>query len=93
MEEKAFSEIAVRLRGKAVGTALACGLDAMQADDVAQDAMLKLWNMRDQLDRYRSLEALTVGMTRPPAASSSCRCPGQCGARRPALFTTRWQGM
>ena len=36
MEEKAFSEIAVRLRGKAVGTALACGLDAMQADEIGR---------------------------------------------------------
>lgn len=73
MEEKAFSEIAVRLRGKAVGTALACGLDAMQADDVAQDALLKLWNMRDQLGRYRSLEALTVVMTRHLVVDSQRR--------------------
>ena len=64
MEEKAFSKIAVKLRGKAVGTALACGLDTMQADDVAQDALLKLWSMHDELDRYRSLDALTVVMTR-----------------------------
>ena len=64
MEDTAFAHIVSRLRQKAMTTARSCGLDEMQADDMAQDAMLKLWNMRENLDRYRSLEALTVVVTR-----------------------------
>lgn len=64
MEETAFEHIASRLRHKAMTTARACGLDEMSADDAAQDTMLKLWAMRGNLDRYRSLDALTVVVTR-----------------------------
>ena len=36
---------------------LRCNADA---EDVAQEVMLKLWTMREQLDAYRSIEALAV---------------------------------
>lgn len=64
MEEAAFEQIAPQLRDKAMSTARAYGLDEMTADDAAQETMLKLWNIRGNLDRYRSLEALTVVITR-----------------------------
>ena len=59
MEDTAFAHIASRLRQKAMTTARSCGLDEMQADDMAQN-----------LDRYRSLEALTVVVTRHLIADS-----------------------
>lgn len=64
MDEREFEQMAVALRKKAVDTCLGCGADAMQAEDVAQDVLLRLWQMRDTLDRYRSLDALVVVMAR-----------------------------
>ncbi|MBR5102586.1 MAG: sigma-70 family RNA polymerase sigma factor [Muribaculaceae bacterium] len=64
MTEIAFKHIATKLRNIAYTTAIACGVSEIEADDVAQDVMLKLWTMLDELDRYRSLESLVVVMTR-----------------------------
>ncbi|MBQ2163893.1 MAG: sigma-70 family RNA polymerase sigma factor, partial [Muribaculaceae bacterium] len=69
MSEKEFEARAVELREKAVATCLSCGADVMQAEDVAQDVLLRLWQLRDTLDRYRSLEALVVVMARHNIAS------------------------
>ena len=64
MGEKEFQKKAVLLREKAVSTCLSCGADLMEAEDVAQDVLLRLWQLRDTLERYRSLEALVVVMAR-----------------------------
>ena len=64
MDEREFEQLAAGLRQKAITTSLSCGADAMQAEDVAQDVLLRLWQMRDNLDRYRSIEALVVVMAR-----------------------------
>lgn len=64
MTEAAFEQVAEKLRDKAMATAKACGMGEMQADDIAQDVMLKLWTIRHELDRYRSLDGVTVVMTR-----------------------------
>ncbi len=69
MGEKEFESRVVELREKAIATCLSCGADAMQAEDVAQDVLLRLWQLRDTLDRYRSLEALVVVMARHNLAS------------------------
>ena len=69
MGEKEFESMAVELREKAIATCLSCGADAMQAEDVAQDVLLRLWQLRDTLDRYHSLEALVVVMARHNLAS------------------------
>ena len=69
MGEKEFESRAVELREKAIATCLSCGADVMQAEDVAQDVLLRLWQLRDTLDRYRSLEALVVVMARHNLAS------------------------
>ncbi|MDY6294382.1 MAG: sigma-70 family RNA polymerase sigma factor [Bacteroidales bacterium] len=64
MNEREFESKVVQLRKKAVATCLACGASLTQAEDVAQDVMLRLWQLRESLDRYRSLEALVVVMAR-----------------------------
>jgi RNA polymerase sigma-70 factor (ECF subfamily) len=69
MGEKEFESKAIILREKAVATCLACGADSMLAEDVAQDVLLRLWQLRDTLERYHSLEALVVVMTRNNLAS------------------------
>lgn len=38
--------------------------DSDEAEDVTQDAVLKLWSMRQMLDEYHSVEALAVVMVR-----------------------------
>ena len=64
MEESAFEQKARQWRQKAVCVSRSCGADETEAEDIAQDVMLRLWQMRDELDRYRSVEALVVVMTK-----------------------------
>ena len=64
MTEATFKHIAPNLREKARTTALSFGVDESQAEDLAQDVMLKLWMMREDLDRYRSLDSLVIVMAR-----------------------------
>lgn len=64
MEESAFEHIAIRLRRRALDASRACGLGQMAAEDIAQDVMLKLWSMRDDLERFSSLDALASVMAR-----------------------------
>ena len=69
MSEKEFESRATSLREKAIATCLACGANLMQAEDVAQDVLLRLWQLRHTLHKYRSLEALVVVMARHNLAS------------------------
>ena len=55
MEESAFEQKARRWRQKAVSVSCSCGANQTEAEDIAQDVMLRLWQMRDELDRYRSV--------------------------------------
>ncbi len=64
MTENAFRNLALAVRPRCISTCLGYGLGEMEADDIAQDVMLKLWTMRQELDHYRSPEALAVVMTR-----------------------------
>ena len=64
MDDKVFEKKIATLRDKAISTCLACGAVTAQAEDVAQDVLLRLWQLRDTLDRYRSLEALVTVMAR-----------------------------
>ena len=43
--------------------------DSDEAEDVTQEAVLKLWTIRQQLEAYRSVEALAVVMVRRFALS------------------------
>lgn len=38
--------------------------DEMDAQDIVQDVLMKLWAMRDELHRYESIEAFAMTMTR-----------------------------
>ncbi len=64
MDETTFAQKAVELRQKAVAVCLHCGVTHDEAEDLAQDVMLKLWSMRQQLDHYNSIEALVAVMAR-----------------------------
>lgn len=51
------------MRGKLMGYAHKLTDDHSDAEDVVQEVMLRLWNIRDKLHEYNSVEALAVKMT------------------------------
>ena len=59
MEQSEFERNAPVWRELAYDTGLAHGADPDEAEDVAQDTLLKLWALRDELERYQSLTGLT----------------------------------
>lgn len=60
MEQRDFEQMAHQWRKRAYDTGLALGATTDEAEDIAQDTLLKLWNLRDELERYRSVDALAV---------------------------------
>lgn|SRR5574344_1105721 len=64
MEGTEFEHIAAGLRQKVIGTSINLGLKINEAEDIAQDVMLKLWSMHGELERFRSVEALAVVMAK-----------------------------
>jgi RNA polymerase sigma-70 factor (ECF subfamily) len=62
MGQEEFKQQVVPLRPRLLGHAerlLAC---PAEAEDVVQEVLLRLWTMRGQLDRYRSVAALSLTM-------------------------------
>lgn len=64
MNARDFEILARSLRPGLVRTARRIVDNPDEAEDVAQDVMLKLWSMRDSLDRYDSVESLGMVMAR-----------------------------
>ena len=64
MQQSDFEHNAPRWRELAIATSMSFGANSMEADDVAQDALLKLWLMRRELSRYRSTDALVAVMAK-----------------------------
>lgn len=64
MEQKEFELKAKALRHKALTTALGFGMDADEAEDVAQDTIIKLWCMHSSIDDTVRIEALTATIAR-----------------------------
>lgn len=67
MDRKEFETIAPALRERIislVGRMMPAGTGPEPAEDVAQDTLLRLWTRRDELDSYRSVEALAMVMAR-----------------------------
>jgi RNA polymerase sigma-70 factor (ECF subfamily) len=48
-----------------------------EAEDIAQDVMLRLWQMHDELDQYRSVEALVSLMARHQLRNHQRRKPSE----------------
>ena len=64
MDYKEFETIAPRLRSLSMQTSRMMGVNDDDADDIAQDVLLKIWMMRSDLRRFHSIEALTVVATK-----------------------------
>ena len=69
MEQKEFETLIRQIRTKLHTEALRLLSDSDEAEDVTQEAVLKLWTIREQLEAYRSVEALAVVMVRRLALS------------------------
>lgn len=73
MDEATFTQHAMQWRDTALRTCRAyCG-DSEVADDVAQDVLMKLWMMRDELDRYQHVDRLVAVMARHLAVDNHRR--------------------
>ena len=64
MDKTAFEQQARTWRQKALSVSMSCGAGSDEAEDIAQEVMLRLWQMHDDLERYDSIEALTAVMAR-----------------------------
>ena len=51
-------------REKALNVSRHYGAGKDEAEDIAQDVMLRLWQMHDELEQYRSVEAIVSLMAR-----------------------------
>ena len=60
MELETFKSTVLPLRDKLLKYSVKLTDDGADAEDIVQEAFLKLWYIRDRLDGYQSVEALSV---------------------------------
>lgn len=64
MTKEEFKTRVLPTKGKLFRLALTMLNSRQEAEDTIQDTYLKLWNMREELSEYSSIEALAVTMTK-----------------------------
>jgi len=64
MNTETFKTIVIPLNRKLNAFAFRFLNDYDEAKDVVQEIYIKLWNMRNELEKYNSIEALAMKMTR-----------------------------
>ena len=77
MDKSAFEQKARTWREKAVSASLHYGAGREEAEDIAQDVMLRLWQMHDELERYQSVEAIVTIMARHQLRNHQRRKPSE----------------
>ncbi len=70
MSPREFEILARSLAPRLGSEALRIVSDGMDADDIVQDTMLKLWDMRERLDNIASIDAFAVVITRRGAINA-----------------------
>ena len=60
MNKSAFEHHVSSWRMKAIKVCRSCGADSEEAEDIAQEVMLRLWQMHDDLEKYQSVEAIVT---------------------------------
>lgn len=64
MELEQFKITVIPLREKLLNYSLKVTGEKADAEDIVQEAFLKLWYMRNKLDEYKSVEALAMQMVK-----------------------------
>jgi RNA polymerase sigma-70 factor (ECF subfamily) len=64
MTRDSFNEYVRLLNRKLYGFAFRILLNQEESEDAVQEVFIKLWNMREKLNEYSSIEALATTMTR-----------------------------
>lgn len=64
MEITAFKQLILPAKDRLFRVALSLLKDSEEANDILQEAMLRLWNLRHTLPEYKSPEALALKVTR-----------------------------
>lgn len=64
MEQEEFEHIAKQIRQLAINVSRGIGVTTEEAEDIAQEVMLKLWAMRADIKPNLSIESFTVTVTR-----------------------------
>jgi len=64
MSRDDFNEYVLQLSRKLYGYAFRILLKQDEAEDAVQEIFIKLWNMREKLSEYNSIEALATTMTK-----------------------------
>ena len=64
-------------REKALSVSRSYGAGKEEAEDIAQDVMLRLWQMHDELEQYRSVEAIVSLMARHQLRNHQRRKPSE----------------
>ena len=64
MTRNDFEHLIQQLSRKLYGSAYRILRNQEEAEDVVQEVFIKLWNMNEKLDQYKSIDALATAMTR-----------------------------
>ena len=73
MEQAEFEHIATRIRQRAVATALTFAANGDEAEDIAQETMLKLWTLRTEISDRAHAEKLASCIAHNRAIDSTRR--------------------
>ena len=77
MDRNAFECKARSWRQKALEVSQHYGAGMDEAEDIAQDVMLRLWQMHDELEKYQSVEAIVALMARHQLRNHQRRKPSE----------------
>ena len=77
MDRNAFEQKARTWRQKALSVCSSCGAGKDEAEDIAQDVMLRLWQMHNELERYQSVEAIVALMAKHLLRNRQRRKPSE----------------
>ncbi|MCI2108052.1 MAG: sigma-70 family RNA polymerase sigma factor [Bacteroidales bacterium] len=69
MDEKEFISIVPHLRQVALKAAGGTGADVAEAEDIAQEVMIRLWQMRQRLENISSIDGFAATIARHLAIS------------------------
>lgn len=77
MQEISFRNDILPLKDKLYRLALRITLDSAEAEDIVQDTMIRVWNKRDEWDKFESVEAYCLTVTRNLAIDRSQKMEAQ----------------